>query len=927
MAGLVDRAYVEILPRVNEAKFAAETKRGVGRGLAPTQRQLKAMPGEVEKSVSGASRRIGAGFDDTSRRAARMRVGLGGSLGPIHGFASRAATGIGLVGAGLVAMGGLAVKSGLQTAAAMEQANIAFTTLLGSERKSKIFLKDLSDFAARTPFELPGLIDASRQLLGAGLNAKAIIPTLTAFGDASGALGIQQEGFNRIMLATSQALAAGTLHAGDLLQMTEAGLPVWKLLSEALHKPVTEVKNLSEHGKLLTSDVLPKLRAQMEKDYGGAMIKQSQTISGLWSTLMDTFHQGMATALIPLEPMLRSFIPRAASGMGTALKKLGTGAADFFGGLSGNVKIMDQADRPKLQLFGLGLRALFRSFKDGDVTSTGFVGSMEKVGVALRGVYDVVVSLVQFGLDLLRVAWRIVGQILINFVVPILRTVGTFMKEHRTLVRSAAIAVLAFYAAWKVAQKIVAIVTAIRAAMIALSADPIVLIVAALAALTAAFIYAYTHSKTFRDTVDHAIDNVQHAFGNLTHAVDNTRHAIGNIIHAGGNFVHAADNVVHAGGNVVHAFGNVWHAAGNVKHAVDNVRDAIGALPGKIVGFFAGAYGWLTGAGRAIMGGLRSGIGSAWGGISDWFSHSLPGFFGRLGRSAVWWLAEGGKNIVRGLWNGIKALGSWVMDRIKSIIPGWIKTALGIKSPPQWAKDIGGWIAKGLAYGITHRFPHLIGNLAKMARDKLAAGVQASGDVLKMLRGATLGVTLGYDVPLEQAFARQVLPHFGWGKEQMASLISLWNNESGWNPLIANPFSGAYGIPQALPGSKMAAAGADWRTNAATQIMWGLNYIKSVYGSPANAWAQWQSRYPHWYGAGLPPTLFSRPTLIGVGESGSETVTVNRGDTRGGGLDYDRLAAAFARALAGLMLSFDADGVAQLVTRRQSIREIRGQRR
>jgi hypothetical protein len=76
---------------------------------------------------------------------------------------------------------------------------------------------------------------------------------------------------------------------------------------------------------------------------------------------------------------------------------------------------------------------------------------------------------------------------------------------------------------------------------------------------------------------------------------------------------------------------------------------------------------------------------------------------------------------------------------------------------------------------------------------------------------------------------------YGWGADQFSCLNTLWNNESGWNPSASNPSSGAYGIPQALPGSKMAAAGADWRTNPATQISWGLGYISDRYGTPCGA--------------------------------------------------------------------------------------------
>ncbi len=93
--------------------------------------------------------------------------------------------------------------------------------------------------------------------------------------------------------------------------------------------------------------------------------------------------------------------------------------------------------------------------------------------------------------------------------------------------------------------------------------------------------------------------------------------------------------------------------------------------------------------------------------------------------------------------------------------------------------------------------------------------------------------------------ARAMLPEFGFGADQFGCLESLWEKESGWDPNAANPSSGAYGIPQALPGSKMAGAGSDWQSNPATQIRWGLGYIADRYGSPCGAWGQSQSA--GWY--------------------------------------------------------------------------------
>lgn len=96
-----------------------------------------------------------------------------------------------------------------------------------------------------------------------------------------------------------------------------------------------------------------------------------------------------------------------------------------------------------------------------------------------------------------------------------------------------------------------------------------------------------------------------------------------------------------------------------------------------------------------------------------------------------------------------------------------------------------------------------------------------------------------------QDIARQMLSSYGWGDDQFGCLVNLWNRESHWNYKAQNKTSGAYGIPQALPGSKMASAGADWKTNPATQIKWGLGYIKGRYGSPCGAWSHFQSK--GWY--------------------------------------------------------------------------------
>ncbi|MFC5790153.1 lytic transglycosylase domain-containing protein [Agromyces tardus] len=96
-----------------------------------------------------------------------------------------------------------------------------------------------------------------------------------------------------------------------------------------------------------------------------------------------------------------------------------------------------------------------------------------------------------------------------------------------------------------------------------------------------------------------------------------------------------------------------------------------------------------------------------------------------------------------------------------------------------------------------------------------------------------------------QAYGATAVAARGWPSTEFDCLVALWNKESGWRVNAYNASSGAYGIPQALPGSKMATAGADWETNAATQIEWGLGYIQGRYGTPCGAWAH--SSSVGWY--------------------------------------------------------------------------------
>jgi resuscitation-promoting factor RpfB len=142
---------------------------------------------------------------------------------------------------------------------------------------------------------------------------------------------------------------------------------------------------------------------------------------------------------------------------------------------------------------------------------------------------------------------------------------------------------------------------------------------------------------------------------------------------------------------------------------------------------------------------------------------------------------------------------------------------------------------------ITYAIVYVDGQLAGKTPIKTVVLNAATAQVEQVGTGPTIVVSPGS----AQDIGRQLAAARGWGDDQFNCLIQLWDHESGWRVNAANA-SGAYGIPQALPGSKMAIYGADWQTNPATQIKWGLAYIASRYGTPCGAWSSWQSQ-GGWY--------------------------------------------------------------------------------
>lgn len=398
--------------------------------------------------------RLAAGVGANAGRSAGQKMGQATS----DGFGSFMRKAAGFAAAlGAVGIVESAAKLGIQTAAALQSAEVGFTTLLHSGDAAKKMMVDLTAFTKSTPFELQGTVQSARLLLGVGTAAKDVIPTLTAWGNATAAMGLSTDAFDRVMRAVSQSMGAGKINAQDMNQIIDAGIPVWNLMAEATGKTVPELRKLSSEGKLLSADILPKLEAQMAKDYGGAMAAQSQTLAGVWSNLKDSVALGLAQSLQPLVPILTDLLPRGSALFASVLGTMSAAMVAFIAGLRGS-----------------------------ETAAGGFVGVMGQVGEIIRGTVVVVREVVGWFREHETIT-KILG-------VTILAVVGSLLVYHTTV----GIITLATKA-WAAAQGALDAV---------LAANPIGLVVVALAALAVGLVYAYQHSETFRAIVDAAMRGV-----------------------------------------------------------------------------------------------------------------------------------------------------------------------------------------------------------------------------------------------------------------------------------------------------------------------------------------------------------------------------------------------------------------------------------
>lgn len=284
-------------------------------------------------------------IDQTSKHASFFSNTLSNAIGfGIANATTKAISGLGNLVSSVVSTG-IAFNN-------LEQnSTLAFETMLGSVDKAKNFLGDLKTFAKKTPFELPGLIESSQRLLAFGFDAQKVIPMMTNIGDAVAGLGGSPEKLNRVILAFGQIKAKGKIMAGEMLQLTEAGIPAWDMLAKKIGKSIPEAMKMGEMGMIDADIAITAILEGMNSKFGGLMGKQSKSWSGMLSNIKDTFTQVTGRVMKPFfdlglkgmekllalfdSPIFETFVQKMTKGASFAtnfIGKIGKGLIGLFTG-------------------------------------------------------------------------------------------------------------------------------------------------------------------------------------------------------------------------------------------------------------------------------------------------------------------------------------------------------------------------------------------------------------------------------------------------------------------------------------------------------------------------------------------------------------------------------------------------------------------
>lgn len=362
--------------------------------------QVMSLAAEYKKTGMTQKDAMAKAWDEVGRKSSESTGKIKGNLLSLNDVAksvikTMAGFMIYDVGKKLVSGFADATKAGINYNATLETSAVKWETLLGTQEKANKMLKDIEKFAATTPFEKMGVEAMATQLHNAGFEGQAVFDQLTKFGDMAGAFGIQADSLQEMVRQYSQVQQAGVAYTEDLNILQDRGIPIFKALAEELNINTADVKKWASEGKI-SAEVYQKALDNIASGVEGGMAKQSQTFTGMVSTLKDNLSQLAGVAAKPIFDFLKAGLEGALGSLEDVT------AAVSEGGLLGAI----QQFAPKLMPFIQSVIDIFNTLKD----SVKVI--MDSISAFWQEHGDLIMAIV-------GVAWTVISIVIMNTITAI----------------------------------------------------------------------------------------------------------------------------------------------------------------------------------------------------------------------------------------------------------------------------------------------------------------------------------------------------------------------------------------------------------------------------------------------------------------------------------------------------------------------------
>ena len=659
-------------------------------------------------SVLADTKKFTRSFKNLSREIGLTKLGNGfKTLGSrVGGFIKGAVKGV----AGLAtAVVGLALAGGFKRALAIEDAQAALKGLGHNTQSIEKIMDSALASVKGTAFGLGDAATVASTAVAAGIKpGEKLTRTLKLTANAAALARVGMSDMGSIL---NKVWTAGRVQTQELNQLADRGIPIWTSLAEHYGVNAAELRKMVSEGKVDAETFANVL----ETTVGTAADEMGKTTSGMARNVLAALGrvgEGFISKFLPTIKGAMGGAMDALDGIAPAVADLGEKAGKWITG-----KAIPAVRRFAGWITGKLFPAVQKVWK---VISGAFTTAVDTVSGALKdaGVTAKTTGR-SFGDTLLR-AIRTLGNVIAT-VVRVIGNVVAWVIRWRDVLAPIAVAVGTVVASIAVFTKVMAIAKAAQLAFnVVMAANPIGLVVTAIAALVAGLVYFFTQTETgkkawkaFTDFLGKSWEWIKSAWATVVAAFDKAWKSIKkgltdtwkSITTAFRNGYNTVKSWLQKAWDFVKT---VWSYTplGLIVTNWDKIIAFFSKIPEKVGAFFSGAVDWLVKSGTNIIGGLWNGIKERWTTAADWIRGLKDKIVGIV-KNAGEWLKNAGRHIIDGLWNGLKEKWEGVKDWFSGI-GDWIKNNKGPKSYDlRILRPAGGWIIQGLSAGLRAELPRL----------------------------------------------------------------------------------------------------------------------------------------------------------------------------------------------------------------------------